>query len=160
MGTRILPCGVRWSVVWETTLSPSCAEGLEILGSSTSETFRASPGLHTDCYSSNCAEQELYGTVSSIAVSVFWKLIVNFYALFNFEIVVSKKGSVNLDLCRKLRILITAVLIKWERLKSANWKHLLQKMQKVIKSNSHHKIFNISDYLKCITVLNVCIAHL
>jgi len=76
-----------------TTLSPSNADGLEILGSSTSETFQ---GLSRPVYRLlylYCAEQELQGTVSSTAVSVFWNLnyVLSKFLLLNFEIVVSKK---------------------------------------------------------------------
>jgi len=74
-------------------LSPSYADDLEILGSSTLRAFRPSPGLCTDCFTFYCAEQELQGTVSSIAVSLYWNLnyVLSKFLLFNFEIVVIKK---------------------------------------------------------------------
>jgi len=39
-GTRIMPWSIRYPVVWDDNLSLSYADGLEILGSSTSESLQ------------------------------------------------------------------------------------------------------------------------
>jgi len=90
-----MPWGVRYPVVWDDDLVTFICWRSRNSGILNFESLQAlSRPVYRLLYLSLCWA-ELQGTVSSIAVSVFWNLnyVLSKFLLFNFEIIVSIKKT-------------------------------------------------------------------